>query len=320
MQRRINWGVSAGRTPYVLGYGYYTNTGTEYLIAHIGVDNANLFTQYPLSQTRRVELGTGFTRYNFMYETVSASYTGSGRTQTNRTRLDSPPSLNMYDASLAYVGDDATDGFTSPIAGTRYRLEVTPTVGSLAFQTLLGDVRRYIHAKPVTFAFRGLHYGRYGKDSDSEELGTLFLGQPGLVRGYDYNSFSSADCSPSGTGALAASSCPEFERLLGSRLAIASAELRIPLVGQSGYGIIQSSFPPIEIAPFVDAGVAWSGSSAASWRFDASSLDRTPVMSAGITSRINLFGAAIVEIYYARPYNRPGQTGGIWGFALQPGW
>jgi hypothetical protein len=43
------------------------------------------------------------------------------------------------------------------------------------------------------------------------------------------------------------------------------------------------------------------------------------VMSTGVTSRLNLFGFAILEVYYARPFQRPGRSG-VWGWALQPGW
>jgi len=122
-----------------------------------------------------------------------------------------------------------------------------------------------------------------------------------------------------GPGSLGSSACPQFDRLLGSRLAVANIEFRIPVFGARGLGLIESMFPPLEITPFVDAGVAWTGSSAPVWSFDRNSADRTPVMSAGITSRLNMFGFAIFEVYYARPFQRPAR-GGMWGFLLSPGW
>jgi outer membrane protein assembly factor BamA len=121
------------------------------------------------------------------------------------------------------------------------------------------------------------------------------------------------------SGELQGSQCPEFDRLLGSRVGVANVEFRIPLFGAAGLGIIQSAFPPLEISPFFDAGIAWSGNSSPVWEFNSNSTDRTPVMSAGVTSRLNMFGFAILEVYYARPFQRPGRTG-VWGFLLQPGW
>jgi outer membrane protein assembly factor BamA len=210
-------------------------------------------------------------------------------------------------------------GYTSPFAGTRFRLEASPTIGSLTYQTYLADVRRYQFMRPFTLAFRGIHYGRYGRDSDSDRIGSIFLGDPTLVRGYSYDSFDSRDCSPDPSGSLGNSTCPQFDRLLGSRVGVANLEFRIPLLGARGLGLIESAFPPLEIAPFFDAGVAWTGTSAPVWSSASNSADRTPVMSTGVTSRLNMFGFAILEVYYARPFQRPGR-GGVWGFLLQPGW
>src|SRR5262249_48597772 len=151
------------------------------------------------------------------------------------------------------VGDASSFGFTSPISGSRFRFEVTPTLGTLDYNTLLLDYRKYFFMKPFTLAVRGLHYGLYGKDSESDRLRSLYLCDGSLVRGYSYNSFTSSDCSASGSGSLAGSTCPQFDRLVGSRLAMASAELRIPLFGTSALGLIASPLPPIEVAPFVDA-------------------------------------------------------------------
>ncbi|HEX2716369.1 MAG TPA: hypothetical protein VHM67_01750, partial [Gemmatimonadaceae bacterium] len=46
---------------------------------------------------------------------------------------------------------------------------------------------------------------------------------------------------------------------------------------------------------------------------------QVPVASAGVSTRINLFGYLIGEIYYAYPFQRP-DKGGHFGFQLAPGW
>ena len=112
----------------------------------------------------------------------------------------------------------------------------------------------------------------------------------------------------------------EIDRLLGSKLAIANFEIRIPVFGVPEYGLFNVPFLPLTLAPFVDAGVAWTGNTRPS--FSANSSDtqyRTPVVSTGLSARFNVLGYAILEAYYAHPFQRPGK-GWVWGFQLVPGW
>jgi outer membrane protein assembly factor BamA len=101
--------------------------------------------------------------------------------------------------------------------------------------------------------------------------------------------------------------------LIGSRVALANAELRFPLWGAFGgdrfYGPI-----PVELAVFTDAGVAWGSTTRPSF----TNGDRTPVTSAGAAIRVNLLGFAVAEIDYVRPLDRPGR-GWLWQFNLRPG-
>ena len=313
---RWNWGVNVSRSPYVYGYGAYTNTGVQYVFEHIAIDNLAGILQYPFSQTRRLEFSAGYTHYGYSIQTASQGFFGGS---TGLSDQPAPSALGLAQASVALVGDASAFGFTSPISGSRYRIEVSPTIGTLKYNTLLVDYRKYFFAKPFTLAFRGLHYGLYGKDAESNRLGAMYLGDGSLVRGYSYDSFTSGDCTSNGTGGLATSSCPQFDRLVGSKLALGNVELRIPLLGTSGFGLIASPLPPVEIAPFVDAGVAWTKASGPVWDLSTTSGDRTPVVSTGVASRINLFGFAVFEVYYAHPFQRPGRSG-VWGFVLQPGW
>ena len=312
-ERRWTWGVSAERTPYLYAFASSGPTGLEYILAHVAVTGGSFLTQYARSASTRLEFSAGWQHYGYYFE--SRSLIGDG----DAVPIDSPEPLGLGRAAVAFVGDDASMGFTSPFAGTRYRFEASPTIGSLNYQTYLADMRRYLFMRPFTLAFRGIHYGRYGRDSDSNRIGAIFLGDPTLVRGYSYDSFDSSDCDGGLGGSLSGSSCPQFDRLLGSRVGIANVEFRIPLFGARGLGVFETAFPPLEIAPFFDAGVAWTGASSPVWSFESNSGDRTPVMSTGVASRLNMFGFAILEVYYARPFQRPARTG-VWGFSLQPGW
>jgi len=231
----------------------------------------------------------------------------------------SRPPIYYGQASLALVGDASYSAFTGPIQGSRYRFEVTPTVGTMSFTTALADYRTYFFARPITFAFRGLHYGRYGRSADdSTTLYPLFLGEEQLMRGYSVGSFDQAECGAQSGGTIY--SCPAFDRLLGSKLAVASFEIRVPLFGVPEYGLFNVPFLPLTVAPFVDAGVAWTGSTRPTFSAAENDLTkRVPVVSAGLSARFNVLGYAILEAYYAKPFQRPGR-GWIWGFQLVPGW
>ena len=197
-------------------YGALTNTGAQYVYEHVAINNVSAILQYPFSQTRRLELSAGYTHYGYSMQSATQDYFG----RTSRlTDLAAPPALGLKSATIALVGDASSFGFTSPISGSRFRFEVTPTLGTLDYNTVLLDYRKYFFMKPFTLAMRGMHYGLYGKDSESNRMGALYLGDGSLVRGYSYNSFTNNDCATSGSGSLASSACPQFDRLVGSRLA-----------------------------------------------------------------------------------------------------
>jgi outer membrane protein assembly factor BamA len=153
-----------------------------------------------------------------------------------------------------------------------------------------------------------MYFGRFGRDAEDGRLPALYLGYPGLVRGYDSGSFESGECGNQPDG-----SCPVFDRLIGSRVAIANAELRFPL--WSAFGGDQFYGPvPVELAVFSDAGVAWGRSERAGFAQG----DNKPVVSVGAAARINLFGFAVAEINYVRPLDRP-RRGWLWQFNFIPG-
>jgi hypothetical protein len=103
-----------------------------------------------------------------------------------------------------------------------------------------------------TVAGRVMHYGRYGSGAEDERLFPLYIGYPTMVRGYDVYSFDPSECVPDDI-----SECPAFDRLVGSRVAVANLEFCFPLLrpfgNQALYGPV-----PVEVALFADAGTAWN--------------------------------------------------------------
>jgi Tol biopolymer transport system component len=328
-ERRWNWGGIIGHVPYLTGGTYFEgdfSTGTGYLtqeLQRIYIQNLAGMTQYPFSQTRRFEAQAGYTRYAFHREAIQYGYFGGQYTgEVIQRELEASDPLHFFESSAALVGDNSYFGFTSPVAGQRYRLEVGPTFGTLNFQTVLADYRRYHLVRPFTLAFRGLHYGRYGSDAEGRDdegrriLNDLFIGYQPLVRGYSRESFDPrVECQ----GATSTSPCPSFDRLNGTRIGVANLEVRIPLLGVEELGLINFPYLPTEISPFFDAGVAWRGGESPDLRFDRETTDRVPVFSTGVSARMNILGYLIFEAYYAYPFQRP-DKGGHWGFQLAPGW
>ena len=313
LKNRWNWGASVSHIPYQ--YGYYgltpqSNGGysQDLYLQRLFYDQAGISTAYPFSSTRRIEVSAAATRIGYSTQILSYDVFGNPLSQQNGS---SPPSIYYGTGSVAYVGDNSYSAFTNPIQGSRYRFEVAPVFGDLTYNTLLADYRKYAFARPFTFAFRGLHYGRYGKSSeDSTRLYPLFLGEETLIRGYSVGSFSANEC--------LRNSCPAFDRLLGSRLAVVSAELRIPLFGVPEYGLINFPYLPLTLSPFVDAGEAWSSGQSPTTGSNQQAF-RIPVVSTGLSARINLLGYAVIEAYYAHPFQRPGKSW-VYGIQLAPGW
>src|SRR6266542_2847681 len=321
-RHRWNWGVGVDATPYVsraFETGITTVNGQDVFLERefriLQTDRGvSGVIAYPFSGAQRVEVSGGLRQLGLKEDVTERLFdTFGNQLSQDRSNLATFPTLNLGQAAAALVYDTSISGITSPIRGSRYRLEVSQTAGSLNYTGLLSDVRTYLMpVRPYTFALRGMYYGRYGSGAEDQLLPTLYLGYPGLVRGYDPGSFQAGECGTQVNG-----SCPAFDRLIGSRLAIANAELRFPLWGAFGgdrfYGPI-----PVELAVFTDAGVAWGRTSGLRAQDSGLRSDRKPVSSAGAAARINIFGFAVAEIDYVRPLDRPGR-GWIWQFNLMPG-
>jgi Tol biopolymer transport system component len=323
LKRRLNWGVAAQQAPFLTGAfaEFIADVGGETALVNQELlerqTNRDVFGQvsYPFSQVQRLDFAAGFTNISFDRELRTRAFSlQTGEQILDETEdLPAGESLNLGIGSAALVYDNSFFGATSPIFGQRYRIEVSPTLGSLNYIGGLVDFRKYLMPfRPFTFATRLLHYGRYGSDGEDPRLQPLFLGHPGLVRGYSFGSFDASECRPLPEDPNA---CPVFDQLLGSRMVVANAELRFPLFGALGIGSGYYGAFPLEFAVFGDGGLAWDTQHQSSV---LGSGTRDPVFSAGVGLRINLLGFAIAEVDLVRPFDRP-DKGWIWQFELQPG-
>src|SRR6185503_4962411 len=126
--------------------------------------------------------------------------------------------------------------------------------------------------------------------------------------------------------------CPVFNRLFGSRIGVFNAEMRIPLFGTAGFGLINFPYLPVELSPFFDAGIAWTSTQQPELRWATRADDtptncglsvicaeRIPVFSTGLSARLNVLGYLILETYIAKPFQRPDRKSDwVWGFQIAP--
>ncbi len=333
---RWNWAAIAGQIPIIsrqLGIqrvqieGRLVDVWTDQRFFEINRQVRGILA-YPFNRNSRIEFGAGAQQVDFAGEIeqfFSDTFTGQlvGRNTVDIADCGedeffgcAPPSMFQTSGSVALVYDSSIFGGTSPIIGQRYRVSVEPSVGTLRYVTVNADFRRYIRMAPFTIALRGLHLGRWGPGSSDYRLGRLYLGYPSLVRGYANDSFDLSECIGA-AGSTGAFSCPAFDQLVGSRLGVMNAELRLPLLG--GIGLIPSpGIPPVEVGAFYDMGKTWTSYDDFNCSEDCAFSERDWVSSVGIFARANVFGLLIAELDFVRPFDRPGK-GWFWQFSLNPG-
>ncbi len=337
LTHRVDWAVGAQYVPYLYSGGvtrtYYPSRGAfvdEYVLER--QRDAAIFgvAAYPLSRADRFEVQGTLRHHSFSAELRSETYdyyTGQFLGDEKLSLDTGYDPLYLGGVSGAFVHDTSIFGATSPILGQRYRVEVAPSFGSVNYTDVLADWRAYfMPVRPVTLAVRGMHFGRYGSGSNDRRFGSLYLGYPELLRGYD--NIEASECRPDEH-----SDCPLYERLFGSRFLVANVELRAPLYGlfrgRLAYGPL-----PIEIALFADAGVAWSGGCGAEVGDSGVSCpfadpkpklfggDQDLLTSVGAAVRVNVVGIAVVEFSWARPLQREDENGKrmwVWQWSISPG-
>jgi outer membrane protein assembly factor BamA len=139
-----------------------------------------------------------------------------------------------------------------------------------------------------------------------------------LLRGNTSGSYRRHECLNT-NDANTETGCAALDRLVGTQLGVASAELRFPILTPS-FGFLPNGFPPIEGAIFYDIGLTWDEGSTLRWNRqpgDDPVRVRTPLQTIGFSVRMNLLGFAIARVDYAIPQERR-LVKGLWTFSLGP--
>lgn len=352
---RINWGAAISHIPYTSGFSSYAaekvptengSTTTDAInyrtdIIRTFEDQAQIYAAYPFNKIHRFELGTAFSHYSYRIDRYSNYYNTNGyylgsqksKISNDQATLDYGVPFNsftLYQLNAGFVGDNSIFGVTAPLDGFRYRVSGEQYFGTYNFSALNVDLRKYFRAKPVTFAIRSYNTIRIGKDAD--RLYPMYLGYSYLVRGYEANSIYKTNSNTSNNSF-------DINQLTGSKIAVVNFEVRLPFTGPKKLAQIPSKFLFSDLNLFFDAGVAWTNNTTVRLNGkqtfftvpinDANgnqvdsyqdSNDRIPVMSAGISLRVNVFGYFVLEPYYAFPFQRKDVSGGVFGLTFAPGW
>ncbi|MCR9290726.1 MAG: hypothetical protein NXI23_25415 [Bacteroidetes bacterium] len=320
---RVYWGVGLSHTPLRRDYfgqeliNYQLDNGEtitaiheQYTTLRTFREQLSVLAQLPISKTLRLEGGLSLSSYANQVILTDLYYEANTGIFLERNREKLKPEelgLNLFkgrlaSTNIALVGDNSYFGIASPLAGHRYRLDIGRTFGDFNYFDLTADFRKYIYTKPVSFAFRAMHTGRYGKDANSDALFTNYIGYPWYVRGYEFGSIQDGNL---------------FQQLQGSKILVSNFEIRLPFTGPERLSMIKSKVFFSELALFADAGMAWSS-------FDEFKNDNLlqpePLLSVGASLRVNVFGAFILEPYYAFPLHEGAQKGGVFGLNIVPGW
>jgi outer membrane protein assembly factor BamA len=325
MGNRLQYTLGIAQSPYffVTGYDFApygdgsANFIETYEVARYIVREGFAIGARPSNRFNRLEVGLAMnnvSRSIARYQRAVDGFTGFG-TQFFVDSVVNLPGLNYVAPHVAYVSDNSLFGYTGPIAGRRYRVQVQPVFGGLRWTEFSADYRRYVPLlfNFLTFAWRAQTSIGMGPD---EIVFPKYLGRADYVRGYDREQYSAQFCG----GIFSDQSACSVTELLGSRFLLGNAELRFPLVRRVDLGVIPISLPPVDGLFFFDAGVAWTKGQSISLSRPADydqDIQRYLLRSYGMGVRMNLFGYALLRADYAIPLDR-GSRKGYWVLTLGP--
>ncbi len=317
-KNRLPWGISISHLPYrgVVDYvpfidtiGQYEVLRYTYDIVRLYEDQIGAFAYWPFSQNLRAEFGASVAHYHYRIDRYDNYYDGAGfliDVERERIKEGVPDPFNLINLHTALVGDNSYFGLASPMQGHRFRVGADQYFGKWQYLNFVLDARKYYWFAPFSLGFRLIHAARIGPDA--QQLTPMYVGDPYFVRGYGYNF---DNLFRHGL---------DYDQLLGSKLAVANVELRLPLTGPKRIAAIPSNFLFSELALFFDGGGAWDRLE----DFNRSTQDEliAPhewISSTGLSWRVNFFGAMVIETYYALPIQEKWR--GVFGVnLLSSGW
>src|SRR5581483_5782587 len=101
---------------------------------------------YPFNRAERVEMQADVRHISFTTQSTQDVFLLSTGDHISQSQVDLPsaPGLSLAEITTAFVHDTSVIGATSPILGHRYRIEVSPTIGTIRYTGVLADYRAYL--------------------------------------------------------------------------------------------------------------------------------------------------------------------------------
>jgi hypothetical protein len=350
----LQWGASISRVPYRFS-DYQVKSeyisdpsiktslsvpltdslfSASYNLYRLSIYELGAFAFYPLSSNKRIEVGTSANWYTYSGQTYTDYYAEKNAQTTYYVTSKTPERIsqetltekgfskfNLQQIYVAFVGDNATFGTTAPLNGYRYRFEYSKYFGDIAHNSVTADFRKYKYLKPFTLATRLYYFGRLKalNLNDYNRLYPMNLGYPWHMHGYWGNALNkqlqSLQLSDS--------------QLQGTQMGLANFEVRLPLTGPKKLALFDFQYVPSDLNFFFDAGMAWNETdkkpgteyNALFSDGNSKSIKINPILSTGISLRINLLGYLILEPYVALPiYNGQFHTAVTGLNFMVPGW
>ena len=248
LPNRYDWAVGVFHTVYFFNYGN---------IRDVNYGGMGQFT-YPFSKTERLEFSTQFVNID--------------RTIWNWMQYDYLPYQKRHFVvpTISYVSDNSLWGWTAPMTGSRYRVDLTwspsftkanpdsvKDLWGVDFKTVAFDARKYFHVgRDYDFALRLAGAASFGEHPQKFFLG----GTPGWVNPVFNDSIRVQIDDIYFSGFALPLRGAEYYEKIGNRYMLANAEFRFPLIRQLAFGWpLPFFFYNVRGALFADLGAAWDG-------------------------------------------------------------
>ncbi|MFB3056339.1 MAG: biopolymer transporter Tol, partial [Ignavibacteriaceae bacterium] len=245
LAKRINWGIQGFHT------ARFINLLRGNRVELIRYRNFGLVgtASYPLNRFYRFELGVSW--LNIKSENLA-------------NIAEDPESVSLVVPSISFVHDNILWGYTAPIEGTRYRVDVLGNLGfddpKLSFASLLGDYRTYFRF----FTDHSLALRFSGGFSDGNNPQRFFIGG---IDNWINRTYATTEVPIESVSdfAFLSAALPlrgfNYAEQIGTRYALMNIELRFPLIRYLVTGGLPILLSNVQGVAFIDVGTAWSKNS-----------------------------------------------------------
>jgi hypothetical protein len=242
LAKRINWGIQGFHTARFIRLlrGNFVNLFRYRNFGLVGT------ASYPLNRFYRFDLGASWLHI---------------KSENLDNIAEEPESVSFVVPSISFVHDNILWGYTAPIEGTRYRLDVLGNLGfddpEKSFVSLLGDYRTYFrffydHSLAIRFS---------GGFSEGNNPQRFFIGG---IDNWINRTYATTEVPIESASdfAFLSAALPlrgyDYAEQIGTRYALMNIELRFPLIRYLVTGGLPILLSNIQGVAFIDVGTAWN--------------------------------------------------------------